>query len=1018
MKKLILILILLSISLYSQDNEPSPWEFEWGYSTTPRVFEPDSFQQNSVMTGFQWSGSWQMNNALLNNAAASAVLNTVSGTLNQKLNLIYKPTWRGRNYYVGGYFNSPFMQYEPTLPLDGTNEGTILRPDDITDPVFGFRNRKGRIPTISTDPNYSRIILEKDSSFVGGRVLDDIWPQPNFKTKTWDKYKADGETDNYLGRRWYLTINLKRLNPAIEIVKDDSVVISLKMPYTKWNDDTGYIKFNKLPIYHRDSTEKLDTIGMGERGYSQNFEGISPVDSLKITREILPISSDGHESITISAEFVTNGNEDDFNPIFSRSSLTSEEIKDLDIEVNYFGRTDIAIDYIRIESEMSHYLLRGELDSLEDDAGDYSNGRGHLDKYTDPDDPTHYDQPNAIYGILQTSIDAIRDSSNNFQDANLFRFYFQDTENDSYYWWGPMRYANKLSNGMFITRDGLKNPNLYYYYTESSFKWPGVGLTNGYLVPAPYARNGRDGVGGMNIKSGYLKSWNNIYYPDTLSSDYEILLDSGIVWSDMADDTKYNLQVNNSVVFQARYESEMYKSYFNEDSKLSSFLYNDNSWFFWNSIYNLTVQHFDNGTTIDTFIVTGAARHYTAEEFRLMNMGALIKGCKGFMTDGDQNRRLPYSSVGNMGLGDFTKLNVNNDIYSDSVGTDFINYKYNTWSFYNDTIGYKYFHPNLASKMEVDSDRVYIGTMSYRAELYEMNSFIRANDELLMNLRLCAAYSKGFRPYYSQNEELYGTDTLLHKFVNMAEYNTFTTRLVKKKLFDNHLEEPYDSSFFDITILREKDVPIDSVFYVGVQNRRTDPLIQFTNPLNSSEKYIRFLSSAEFRDSCINSPDSLLYQDYWWKRIGARKVTIPFDYTYSDTNDYNLLRISEIGSDVDSLNSLWHRGEKYYDMVTDTVIGQDRSLSFNLLPGQAKILRVEVLKTDMVSGFLDNYNQNNLIEYTDPLDTNKIIYHLAYYKNSYKPDTNIIYKEVHYIRVFQFKKMTCQKILNGMQVHE
>lgn len=65
MKKVIILLILLTISLKSQDSEPTPWEFEWGYSTTPRVFEPDSFQQKSMFTGFQWGGSWQMSNVLL-----------------------------------------------------------------------------------------------------------------------------------------------------------------------------------------------------------------------------------------------------------------------------------------------------------------------------------------------------------------------------------------------------------------------------------------------------------------------------------------------------------------------------------------------------------------------------------------------------------------------------------------------------------------------------------------------------------------------------------------------------------------------------------------------------------------------------------------------------------------------------------------------------------------------------------------------------------------------------------------
>lgn len=67
MKK-ILVLFFLSLSLaYSQDSEPTSWEFIWGHSTTPRPFVNDSSKQKSIMTGFQWGGSSQMNNALFKN---------------------------------------------------------------------------------------------------------------------------------------------------------------------------------------------------------------------------------------------------------------------------------------------------------------------------------------------------------------------------------------------------------------------------------------------------------------------------------------------------------------------------------------------------------------------------------------------------------------------------------------------------------------------------------------------------------------------------------------------------------------------------------------------------------------------------------------------------------------------------------------------------------------------------------------------------------------------------------------
>ena len=71
MKKLIILLtIFVSLPLISQDKEPEPWEFIWGNSASKRIFELDSFPQTSFLTGFQWSGSTIMNNALGNNATA------------------------------------------------------------------------------------------------------------------------------------------------------------------------------------------------------------------------------------------------------------------------------------------------------------------------------------------------------------------------------------------------------------------------------------------------------------------------------------------------------------------------------------------------------------------------------------------------------------------------------------------------------------------------------------------------------------------------------------------------------------------------------------------------------------------------------------------------------------------------------------------------------------------------------------------------------------------------------------
>jgi hypothetical protein len=56
MKNILFLLLLNVISVYSQDKEPSPWQFHWGHNyNTPSKFEPDSIKQTSFYTGFQYA---------------------------------------------------------------------------------------------------------------------------------------------------------------------------------------------------------------------------------------------------------------------------------------------------------------------------------------------------------------------------------------------------------------------------------------------------------------------------------------------------------------------------------------------------------------------------------------------------------------------------------------------------------------------------------------------------------------------------------------------------------------------------------------------------------------------------------------------------------------------------------------------------------------------------------------------------------------------------------------------------
>jgi len=696
-----------------------------------------------------------MNDALFNNIRAAGSYIYGTGNEENPLYLVHQPYWVDGGYFKPGYFNAPFMQYEPTLLLEDTTFGKILRPSDPSDPVFGFKHIKGTILNDSTDENYSRLILTKADkpSYGSDTVIKNIWPQPQFRSIEFlgdDGFINSGQTNNYLGKIWYLTINLRRLNPESETIIDDSIVLSLKIPYTLGNGYTGFIKFNKFPINHSDSIEQLNYFE--NRGYSQKLKVSTSIDSISITRKMIPTMKN-FQNITITAEFITNDSILIYNPRFTdKPDNNLLHIESIDIIVKYFGKLDIAIDKICIESINSHALLRGEVDSLGYNPNvTWRDARLFKNYHTDPDNYNNIEQLNTIKDIIQTSVDAIKRKTNNWQDAKLFRFYYQDVESNKFYWWGPLRYCNKLSNGMFITRDEQTYPKLYEYYTKCPNRWVGIFYAaNDYQMPTPYAKNGNESWESMNLKYGYIGAYGSTHFPDTLNSDYETHIDSTIGFP--VSDNYYNNEILNSpIVLQEMWERSLYESYYKPDTKLSEMLYSDKPWWLYHLLYNVQNEN--------EHIVFNYYRPKTGEEIRMLLNSSLIRGCKGFIYDGDENYHFPNCHMGNMGIGDGTRICDTSDVFSNWVGSDYIDSINNTWNAFNyaklDT---------LAKRMGISRNKVYIGTRSIRTELFNFHSKIRRADEELMKLRLVASYSKGFRVQQNHHPD-YPDDSTFRRFL-------------------------------------------------------------------------------------------------------------------------------------------------------------------------------------------------------------------------------------------------------------
>lgn len=613
MKNIIIFCILLGfITAKSQDAEPSPMNFEWGSSSTPRSLQVDSFPQNNFLTGFQWSGSPKMNHALLNNSAASDEVYWESGTnYSSKRYLMGQPRYireynNSQTGYQVGIRNAPAMLWEPTLriPKNDSTGMFIIREHDPTNAVFGFHHIKGIILPYNeyTDENYNRLKLRKGIDT--GLVLNDIWPKPKFMT-----FEGSSQTVGYQGQKWNLTINLRRYSIDDDDTVDNALVLEIKLPYRTTSPAYRSINFDSLPTTFY--PKKL--ISYPERYDSRGYELLRTGNRdsvLRIYRNMLPVDP-GNKDITISAHFLTydeNWINNGDNPSFIGKINIYEKIDSLDIEVRNTGIIDICIDYIKIESDEAYYLSRGAMDSLGVfwyDAQQRDEGPKSFRIYkianefpADSADSVNmaHEDFNSIQDVLQSWIARFPSYTLNGVSNNkpLFRFYAQDTESDNPIWWWQQRYYNLLTNGMAVTRDNPYLTKHYEYYTRTSSRYLGIKLDENehQLANPSYRKNGDNSYKFLGFKWGFMghpiETINNAdVFGDSLKSHFETQFywnsfhyyDSVINKSNDFNKYKYFLSRSQDG-FQPRWEAMLNRIYLLQNKpKSQDFLFSVKPWF-------------------------------------------------------------------------------------------------------------------------------------------------------------------------------------------------------------------------------------------------------------------------------------------------------------------------------------------------------------------------------------------------------------------------------------------------------
>ena len=932
--------------------------------------------------------------------------------------------------------NGMSLLLEPAMAVT-TADAAPARWNDVCGGVYGFQYQNWEVgDTVPTGNDFSRFRLHAANVTAAPvTVLENIYDgtflhyldyvgtnnHPIDKdTLREDSINTTRDIELYHpfnGKQWYFSVNLRAFNrDSLERHLNDTI-LSIELPYTMTDNtdpnnplySNGFIRFDSLPDTNTTLNRSIrGTLHNDYRGvYRALRQDLSQPTVFYITGKMLKVTVNNPDSnnITLSAFFRCVGDtlpDGSFlnNPRF-RNDWWSNDLKvkkfisSIDARVKYYGKLDVCIDWFRYETPRARQIFHGARDLF-------------------------------TKRCLDTMFTFMRRNSRN---PRLFRIYGADELLPFQY--GISRYYNILLDTLVsaeIYIDGKTHPDnppeRYLKATASKEYWTGSTLFHQEnWFAAPYLRKANVnnwildqntntllanfGYAGNNFMTNGISPYE---FTDTLNSAYETIIvrangDNPIYPLNYSvalplsgqDLSAYNYSsIDYSSYYfpilstQAAIEKIIYRNYY----AYPKLLFNEKPW--WANLWPYANIGYDISLKTFNFV----NRPKTGEEIRLQVSTPIVLGAKGLL----YYLKTRWGALPN-NLDVCFQISDNPDflnslptgeslVYSNMNGGDFVNL--------NDDNYYRFKQNYIPSVynwdiLNISQERIYLGIKSSAAEIYKFDRFIRANESTLLNLRLKAWYGKGFIEMYSQSPEITSAN-FLEDFV---DYKGITTKKLYQPVagqgnFLNEHIEDYDSSFFDIALHKHNDREYSQEFYIAVQSRRTDPLIYYydTQKEGGAGWELRFFTTAEMDQLCRNGgPDPLHpggtvfqashWQQYWWKRLGAREITIPFVYKNPiDTTEYCLLRITELGKGT-SLDNEWWRQAPFMQTV-DTVIGQDRPLAVKLLPGEGKIFKVQVLRPPTnLKGKLDWSNQSKLIAYPIFYGTRKtdsIMYHLVYYK--------------------------------------
>ncbi|MBS1537211.1 MAG: T9SS type A sorting domain-containing protein [Bacteroidetes bacterium] len=869
------------------------------------------------------------------------------------------------------------MIFDPVANADGT-----VRVGDTTGAVLGFTTRNMTYGSLNNSgENFDRFSLDTTISFsaserdTGKIVLDNPVIDNNYYQ--WGGVydgRNDTVTNNWSGRRWYISLNLRRTS-TFDLAMSKDTLLTINIPYIL-NDTNikGFVVFDSVSI---DSSSHAYSLSNGRGKILAPKYKVGGTNKFVITRNMLPVGS--NRDITVSAFFRVKNLFDTLapNPWLPGTALPTDStpfITKIGLTVRYHGRNKVSIDWLRIATPAFERMMYGSTDSS---IWEYTRHTLSLlrDAITKSD--------TVINGVDTT----ITPPHPYFR---LMSFYGVDEVPQLYY--AAMRYYRDLYDGRLISEAQVSSNSASPMNMQNTWLGGSTGAEYFY-VPTPIVRYGSFGNKYVfHTKWGYD---NTEYRSGYIGSSYETYLSYKAGKGDTADNAYYKKHLIDSVLstnVTNAGELGSYEGAIRGNFYLNNFAYADKPW--WTNIWGTSgfAETWAQNES-DRDMIFKYKKPLTGEEMRSQIWTPILHGCKGIMYDRmyldtlqlTQDTVIRYDNAHNpidttiycdtcsstygvektkfQGMMNAPSqipdsLEGTSLIESDIAGSDFLRNGDPTHFdliLNLDTVAYN---------MGVPQGRVYWGRKSMRREVMKAHDFILANDSILMKMKLVSWFGKGFYIFKT------GDSTTFNKFVAL-DTSRFATRPPYRTRYDSIAQKtvPYyedsDSTFYDVMLHRLGTAPLDSVFILGVMNRHTSPLLVGYDSVHSKDTAY-FITTAEFDSTVQWHPEKKYIQ------AGAREITVPFNY--KDTNGrYALLRVRELSGTL------------------DTIIGQDSRLSLKYLPGEGKLFKVEILRPNEVAGNLAHSNQTKIVAHAKMkrpdndstgawIESDTIVHYMVYHK--------------------------------------